>query len=90
MNTDVRLVGVNEHMVKHRLLLGVANWVHKCRGNLQVIAPVLIIMSGYLILYLGSCYQQVLSELSLSQLFKLGDISNEDLWLKLTGIDHLC
>ncbi|KAK9957240.1 hypothetical protein ABG768_011504 [Culter alburnus] len=36
MNTDVRLVGVNEHMVRHRLLLGVANWVHKCRGKLQL------------------------------------------------------
>ncbi|XP_067281848.1 transmembrane protein 268 isoform X2 [Pseudorasbora parva] len=36
MNTDVRLVGVNEHMVKHGLLLGVADWVHKCRGKLQL------------------------------------------------------
>ncbi|XP_016327877.1 transmembrane protein C9orf91-like isoform X1 [Sinocyclocheilus anshuiensis] len=35
MNTDVRLVGVNEHMVRHKLLLGVADWVQKCRGNLQ-------------------------------------------------------
>lgn len=66
MNTDVRLVGVNEHMVGHGLLLGVANWVHKCRGKLQVIAPILSIMSGYLILYLSSCCLQVLSELSLS------------------------
>ncbi|KAG1947319.1 transmembrane protein 268 [Pimephales promelas] len=36
MNTDVRLVGVNEHMVRNGLLLGVADWVHKCRGKLQL------------------------------------------------------
>ncbi|XP_018979998.1 transmembrane protein 268-like [Cyprinus carpio] len=36
MNTDVRLVGVNEHMARHKLLLGVADWVQKCRGNLQL------------------------------------------------------
>uniref|UniRef100_A0A671P3L9 Transmembrane protein C9orf91-like n=1 Tax=Sinocyclocheilus anshuiensis TaxID=1608454 RepID=A0A671P3L9_9TELE len=36
MNTDVRLVGVNEHTVRHKLLLGVADWVQKCRGNLQL------------------------------------------------------
>ncbi|XP_043073281.1 transmembrane protein 268 [Puntigrus tetrazona] len=36
MNTDVRLVGVNEHVVRHKLLLGVADWVQKCRGNLQL------------------------------------------------------
>ncbi|XP_016141519.1 transmembrane protein 268 isoform X3 [Sinocyclocheilus grahami] len=36
MNTDVRLVGVNEHMVRHKLLCGVADWVQKCRGNLQL------------------------------------------------------
>ncbi|RXN20254.1 transmembrane C9orf91-like protein [Labeo rohita] len=35
MNTDVRLVGVNEHMVRHKLLVGVADWVQKCRGKLQ-------------------------------------------------------
>lgn len=36
MNTDVRLVGVNERMIRHGLLLGVADWVHKCRGKLQL------------------------------------------------------
>ncbi|KAK2887185.1 hypothetical protein Q8A67_015413 [Cirrhinus molitorella] len=36
MNTDVRLVGVNEHMVRHKLLLGVADWVQKCRGKMQL------------------------------------------------------
>ncbi|XP_050992824.1 transmembrane protein 268 [Labeo rohita] len=36
MNTDVRLVGVNEHMVRHKLLVGVADWVQKCRGKLQL------------------------------------------------------
>ncbi|XP_051949556.1 transmembrane protein 268-like isoform X1 [Xyrauchen texanus] len=36
MNIDVRLVGVNERMVRHRLLLGVADWVHKCKGKLQL------------------------------------------------------
>ncbi len=37
MNTDVRLVGVNEHMLRHKLLFGVADWVQKCRVKLQVI-----------------------------------------------------
>ncbi|XP_051991987.1 transmembrane protein 268-like isoform X1 [Xyrauchen texanus] len=36
MNTDVRLVGVNERMVRHKLLLGVADWVHKGKGKLQL------------------------------------------------------
>ncbi|KTG36931.1 hypothetical protein cypCar_00008711 [Cyprinus carpio] len=36
MNTDMRLVGVNEHMARHKLLLGVADWVQKCRGNMQL------------------------------------------------------
>ncbi|XP_026144832.1 transmembrane protein 268-like [Carassius auratus] len=36
MNTDVRLVGVNEHMARHKLLLGVADWVQKCRANMQL------------------------------------------------------
>ncbi|TRZ01351.1 hypothetical protein DNTS_033242 [Danionella cerebrum] len=35
MNTDVRLVAVNEHTIKHRLLLGVADWVQQCRGKMQ-------------------------------------------------------
>lgn len=36
MNTDVRLVGVNEHMLRHKLLFGVADWVQKCRVKLQL------------------------------------------------------
>ncbi|KAI7799125.1 putative transmembrane protein C9orf91-like protein, partial [Triplophysa rosa] len=36
MNTDVRLVAVNERLVRHRLLLGVADWMQKCRGKLKL------------------------------------------------------
>lgn len=36
MNLDVRLIQVNERMVKHKLLVGVADWVHNCTGNMQL------------------------------------------------------
>ncbi|XP_030644334.1 transmembrane protein 268 [Chanos chanos] len=36
LNTDVRLVQVNEKLIRHRLLLGVADWVTQCRGSLQL------------------------------------------------------
>uniref|UniRef100_W5KWC4 Transmembrane protein 268 n=1 Tax=Astyanax mexicanus TaxID=7994 RepID=W5KWC4_ASTMX len=36
VNTDVRLVQVNERLVKHGLLLGVADWVQQCSGKMQL------------------------------------------------------
>lgn len=83
MNTDVRLVGVNEHMVRHKLLVGVADWVQKCRGKLQVIAFVLNIMHVYYKFYLmlPACLVSMIT-------FPLGEKSIEVLWQKVTGIDH--
>ncbi len=86
MNTDVRLVGVNEHMVRHKLLLGVADWVQKCRVKLQVITPVLNKMCVYCILYLDSCQHDHHS----LGLFELGEESIKILWQKVTGIGHHC
>lgn len=36
MNVDVRLIQVNERMVRHKLLVGVADWVQNCSGTLQL------------------------------------------------------
>lgn len=36
MNLDVRLIQVNEMMVKHKLLVGVADWVQNCTGSMKV------------------------------------------------------
>ncbi|XP_019964176.2 transmembrane protein 268 [Paralichthys olivaceus] len=36
MNLDVRLIQVNERMVKHKLLVAVADWVQSCTGNMQL------------------------------------------------------
>lgn len=36
MNLDVRLIQVNERLVKHKLLVAVADWVQNCSGNVQV------------------------------------------------------
>ncbi|XP_061838612.1 transmembrane protein 268 isoform X1 [Nerophis lumbriciformis] len=36
VNLDVRLIQVNERMVKHNLLVAVADWVHNCRGSMQL------------------------------------------------------
>lgn len=36
MNLDVRLIQVNERMVKHKLLVAVADWVQNCTGNMQL------------------------------------------------------
>ncbi|KAG7266153.1 hypothetical protein CRUP_012484 [Coryphaenoides rupestris] len=36
VNVDVRLIQVNERMVRHKLLVGVADWVHNCTGTLQL------------------------------------------------------
>uniref|UniRef100_A0A3Q3XAE0 Uncharacterized protein n=1 Tax=Mola mola TaxID=94237 RepID=A0A3Q3XAE0_MOLML len=36
INLDVRLVQVNERMVKHKLLVAVADWVQNCAGNMQL------------------------------------------------------
>ena len=30
------MVQVNERMVKHKLLVGVADWVQNCTGNMKV------------------------------------------------------
>ncbi|KAI3358720.1 hypothetical protein L3Q82_015135, partial [Scortum barcoo] len=38
MNLDIRLIQVNERMVKHKLLVAVADWVENCTGNMQVVA----------------------------------------------------
>lgn len=37
MNIDIRLIQVNERMVKHKLLVAVADWVQNCTGNMQVV-----------------------------------------------------
>lgn len=36
INLDVRLIQVNERMVKHKLLVAVADWVKSCTGNMQL------------------------------------------------------
>ncbi|KAK2920922.1 transmembrane protein 268 [Channa argus] len=36
MNLDIRLIQVNERMVKHKLLVAVADWVQNCTGNMQL------------------------------------------------------
>ncbi|CAN9492981.1 unnamed protein product [Ophioblennius macclurei] len=36
LNLDVRLVQVNERMAKHKLLVGVADWVQNCTGNMKL------------------------------------------------------
>ncbi|XP_042363064.1 transmembrane protein 268 [Plectropomus leopardus] len=36
MNLDVRLIQVNERMVKHKLLVAVVDWVQSCTGNMQL------------------------------------------------------
>ncbi|XP_061615173.1 transmembrane protein 268 [Phyllopteryx taeniolatus] len=36
MNLDVRLIQVNETMVKHKLLVAVADWVYNCKGSMQL------------------------------------------------------
>ncbi|CAJ1083228.1 transmembrane protein 268 isoform X2 [Xyrichtys novacula] len=36
MNLDVRLIQVNERMVKHKLLVAVADWVQNCNGNMKL------------------------------------------------------
>ena len=36
MNIDVRLIQVNERLSRHKLLVGVADWVQNCTGSLQV------------------------------------------------------
>ncbi|CAL9690801.1 unnamed protein product [Knipowitschia caucasica] len=36
MNLDVRLIAVNEALVKHKLLVAVADWVENCRSHLQL------------------------------------------------------
>ncbi|KAK5854977.1 hypothetical protein PBY51_005122 [Eleginops maclovinus] len=36
MNLDVRLIQVNERLVKHKLLVSVADWVQSCAGNMQL------------------------------------------------------
>ncbi|XP_032391616.1 transmembrane protein 268 [Etheostoma spectabile] len=36
MNLDVRLIQVNERMVKHKLLVAVADWVQSCTGNMKL------------------------------------------------------
>uniref|UniRef100_A0A3Q3G1C8 Transmembrane protein 268 n=1 Tax=Labrus bergylta TaxID=56723 RepID=A0A3Q3G1C8_9LABR len=36
MNLDVRLIQVNERMVKHKLLVAVADWVQNCKGNMKL------------------------------------------------------
>lgn len=37
MNLDVRLIQVNERLVKHKLLVAVVDWVQNCTGNMQVV-----------------------------------------------------
>ncbi|XP_026155315.1 transmembrane protein 268 isoform X2 [Mastacembelus armatus] len=36
MNLDVRLIQVNERMVKYKLLVAVGDWMQNCTGNMQL------------------------------------------------------
>ncbi|KAM9384656.1 transmembrane protein 268 isoform 3-T3 [Pholidichthys leucotaenia] len=36
VNLDIRLIQVNERMAKHKLLVGVADWVQNCTGNMKL------------------------------------------------------
>ncbi|XP_041664018.1 transmembrane protein 268 [Cheilinus undulatus] len=36
MNLDVRLIQVNERLIKHKLLVAVADWVQNCKGNMKL------------------------------------------------------
>ncbi|XP_034066167.1 transmembrane protein 268 isoform X3 [Gymnodraco acuticeps] len=36
MNLDVRLIQVNERLVKHKLMVAVVDWVQSCSGNMQL------------------------------------------------------
>lgn len=36
VNIDVRLIQVNERLVKHKLLVAMADWVQNCSGNIQL------------------------------------------------------
>ncbi|XP_010792209.1 transmembrane protein 268 [Notothenia coriiceps] len=36
MNLDVRLIQVNERLVKHKLMVAVVDWVQSCAGNMQL------------------------------------------------------
>ncbi|XP_056154733.1 transmembrane protein 268 isoform X2 [Lampris incognitus] len=36
VNIDVRLIQVNERLVRHKLLVGMADWVQNCTGTLQL------------------------------------------------------
>uniref|UniRef100_A0A3Q4N129 Transmembrane protein C9orf91-like n=1 Tax=Neolamprologus brichardi TaxID=32507 RepID=A0A3Q4N129_NEOBR len=36
VNLDIRLVQVNEMLVRHKLLVGVADWVRNCTGNMKL------------------------------------------------------
>ncbi|XP_039877460.1 transmembrane protein 268 isoform X1 [Simochromis diagramma] len=36
VNLDIRLVQVNEMLVRHKLLVGVADWVQNCTGNMKL------------------------------------------------------
>ncbi|XP_012691494.2 transmembrane protein 268 [Clupea harengus] len=36
MNIDTRLIQVNERLIRHSLLIGVADWVQQCTGTLQL------------------------------------------------------
>uniref|UniRef100_A0A3P9N0P4 Transmembrane protein 268 n=1 Tax=Poecilia reticulata TaxID=8081 RepID=A0A3P9N0P4_POERE len=36
INIDVRLIQVNERMMKHKLMVGVADWVQNCAGQMQL------------------------------------------------------
>uniref|UniRef100_A0A3B5Q0N8 Transmembrane protein 268 n=1 Tax=Xiphophorus maculatus TaxID=8083 RepID=A0A3B5Q0N8_XIPMA len=36
INIDVRLIQVNERMMKHKLMVGVADWIQNCTGHMQL------------------------------------------------------
>uniref|UniRef100_A0A3B3YBA9 Uncharacterized protein n=1 Tax=Poecilia mexicana TaxID=48701 RepID=A0A3B3YBA9_9TELE len=52
INIDVRLIQVNERMMKHKLMVGVADWVQNCAGHMQL----------YLVYWDMSCCLRMLSE----------------------------
>ncbi|KAL6099552.1 tmem268 [Pungitius sinensis] len=67
MNIDVRLIQVNERLVKHKLLVAVADWVQSCSGNMQL----------YFVFWDMSCCLRALTETLEEQSFVEDDTQNK-------------
>ncbi|KAM8839879.1 transmembrane protein 268 isoform 2-T2 [Spinachia spinachia] len=67
MNIDVRLIQVNERLVRHKLLVAVADWVQSCTGNMQL----------YFVFWDMSCCLRALTETLEQQGFVENDTQNK-------------